>query len=79
MIGFKDGVWQLRHKTDFKSFLGVRSHDRDTGKINKIALNFDKSALVNTSDDGTIFVYKLDYAAFHRISKGELIEVIWLL
>ena len=33
----------------------------DYGKVRKVLINFDKTAVLSCGDDGTLYVYKVDY------------------
>lgn len=33
----------------------------DYGKVRKVLLNYDKTAILSTSEDGTFYVNKIDY------------------
>ena len=75
-MGFTNGSFELRHKYNYDKFLLKFPHDRDIGRISKVALNHEKNSLITTSEDGTIFVYKIDYGSFCRaVKSSEPLEV----
>ena len=57
VMGFKNGCYQLRHRNDFRLYTGRECHDIDYGRVNKVLLNYDKTAVISAADDGTIYVY----------------------
>lgn len=60
-IGFKNGSYQLRHRTDFKQYTLKESHDIDYGRVRRVLINFDKTAILSLAEDGTLYVNKIDY------------------
>ncbi|CAD8122108.1 unnamed protein product [Paramecium sonneborni] len=63
-IGYKNGQWDIRHKTDFSKQINKQSHDMDYGRVRKVSLTFDRTGVLSVSDDGTFYVYKLDFQSF---------------
>ena len=76
LMGFTNGSFELRHKYNYDKALQKYPHDRNSGRVVKVAFNHEKTALLTTSEDGTIFVYKIDYGSFCRAAKStDLIDV----
>ncbi len=75
LLGFDDGVVQLRHRYDWNTVLSIANHDRDYGKVRSVLLNSEKSMLLSTSDDGTLMTRQIDFNAVIRIAKGEVVRV----
>jgi hypothetical protein len=42
----------------------MESHDMDYGKVRKVAVNFDRTAILSVGEDGTFYVYSIDYNSF---------------
>lgn len=72
LIGFTDGSWQVRHKYDAKVWMQISAHDRDIGRVRRLALNQDKSALLSVAEDGTLYTAKLDHAGLLLAVKGDI-------
>jgi hypothetical protein len=36
----------------------------DYGKVKRVLLNFDKTAVISVAEDGTMYVYRIDYQGF---------------
>jgi WD40 repeat protein len=70
LMGFTNGSFELRHKYNYDKYLIKYPHDRDTGKICKVAFNHEKNVVITTGEDGTIFIYKIDYGSFCRAAKS---------
>jgi len=43
------------------SYLQIKNHDQNEGKVKSVNLSFKNNAILTTSEDGTIMVKKLDY------------------
>ena len=67
---------QVRSKSDLDMSIKICCHDRDYGRTRGVVFNKDKTAILSTSDDATIFCYKVDMEAFKDGCKGGLIKVI---
>lgn len=63
ILAFKDGSLQLRHRGDLKLALQIKTHDRDTGAVMKVAINHEKKNIMSVAADGTFFSYFLDLNA----------------
>ena len=74
LLGFKNGSYQIRHQNDFKLYSTRDSHDIDYGNVRKVVVNFDKSAILSVGEDGTFYVYSLDYNAIVQSARGLTIE-----
>lgn len=46
----------------------------DYGKVRKVLLNYDKTAILSTSEDGTFYVNKIDYQTFVSAARGMFID-----
>lgn len=43
----------------------------DYGKVRKVCLNYDRSAVLSIADDGTLYVYRLDFQGFLQQLRGQ--------
>lgn len=75
LLGFVDGSIELRAKADLELSLKICTHDRDYGRVRGVVMNKDRTAILSTSDDATIFCYKLDMESFKNGLKGGLVKV----
>lgn len=71
LMGFTNGSFELRHKYNYEKYLAKYPHDRDVGRVSKVALNHEKNALLTSGEDGSVFVYKIDFSSFCRAAKME--------
>lgn len=69
-MGFTNGSFELRHKYNYQKFLIKYPHDRDNGKVCKVVFNHERNTILTTAEDGTIFVYKIDFGSFMRAAKS---------
>ncbi|KRX11116.1 WD40-repeat-containing domain [Pseudocohnilembus persalinus] len=69
LVGLGNGQWQIRHRYDLKKYTAIATHDRDYGKVKKVALNFDNTAVLSVGLDGFLYVYKFDYKSMLNIIK----------
>lgn len=46
----------------------------DYGRVRKVLLNYDKTAVLSVADDGTLYVYRIDYQGFITAARGVFIE-----
>lgn len=60
----------MRAKSDLELGIKINCHDRDYGRTRGVVFNKDKTAILSTSDDGTIFCYKCDMESFRNGLKG---------
>lgn len=76
VLGMNDGSFQLRHKFNFERYMKKDAHDRDYGKVRKIAFNYDRNAIISAAEDGTLFVHQFDYQSLIKSAKsGEPVTV----
>lgn len=75
-IGYRNGSWELRHKYEPSNYLRKQCFDQNTGIVKKIAMNIENTAVLSTSEDGTLLVHKFDHATFLKGAKGEYIDSI---
>lgn len=66
----------MRSKSDLEMSLRIACHDRDYGRVRSVAFNKDKTAILSTSEDGTVFCYQCDMESFKNGVAGGLIKVI---
>ena len=71
VIGFVNGMHQLRNKIDLRVWLQTNTHDKNYGLVRRTILNHERSCLLSAADDGSIFVYKLDEQGYVKAAKGE--------
>lgn len=69
-IGYRNGSWELRHKYEPSNYLRKQCFDQNTGIVKKIAMNIENTAVMSTSEDGTLLVHKFDHATFLKGAKG---------
>jgi len=73
-IGYRNGSWEMRHKYEPVNYLRKFCFDQNYGVVKKLALNIENTAVMSTSEDGTLLVHKIDFSTFTRGVKGEYIE-----
>lgn len=63
----------MRQKNTMKgAYLETKSHDKDSGKVNKVCISYDQTNVVSISEDGTLCTYKLDFASFKSSARDEI-------
>ena len=70
LIGFKNGSFQMRHRSDLKVWTAMSVHDMDYGRVRKVCINYDKTGVLTVGEDGTFYVHALDYRGFTQGIKG---------
>lgn len=64
----------MRHFFDLKLYTSIASHDFDYGKVFKVVMNYDKTAILSVGGDGFQYCYKFDQKSLVNIVKGDVIE-----
>jgi hypothetical protein len=75
VLGRDDGQIQLKHADYVSQTLTYRPHDPNPrkGKIKKIILNPECSAILSIAQDGTFFSYQIDYAGVKKRGRREAV------
>lgn len=68
-IGLSNGRYQIRSMSNLEKYVEVNAHDNYGGKLKKVLVNSHKSYSLSTGDDGLIFVYGFNAAAFNSLLK----------
>jgi len=74
LCGTDGGEIYIRPRDNIDSYLQIRNHDQNEGKIKGIGFNYKNNALMTTSEDGTLICKKIDYNYLSEASKIPLVE-----